>query len=204
MFDDSKVSYKLFVGEEWEQVRGNAGCSGDDDHDRGVEDAICERLADGDVWAWAAVTVTARYDGADSVVGTDSLGCCNYADEEAFKRGPYYADMCVNAREDLYNALEGILYRFGCINPADNPGCVDGEPDKRDECQNCGDHHIRIKDVCLLGALGQVVVGRGYAEEDVRAVINEYMGGDDVDEWWGYIGPAVDWLEDRVAERGAE
>jgi hypothetical protein len=204
MFDDSKVSFEISAEPDYIKVRGNAMCSGHDDFDRGVEDAIIARRNGGDVWAWASVTVTARYDGVDSVVGIAHLGCCSYADEEEFKGGGYYADMCEDAREDLYNALEGIKYRFGCVNPADNPECVDGEPDKRDECQNCGDPHNQLADVCLLGAVGALVVGRGYDEEDVRAVINEYMGGDDVDEWWGYIGPAVDWLEDRVAERGAE
>jgi len=126
MFDDSKVSYRIFAEQDDLPVRGNAMCSGDDDFDRQVEDAILARLDDGDVWAWASVKVEARYEGVDTfndedIVGVDYLGACNYKDEEDFKRCPYYEDMCSEARDDLYAQIEGILARFGCINPADEP-----------------------------------------------------------------------------------
>ena len=117
-FDDSQVEYDLDVYFDDIPVRGNAMCSGDDDYDREVEDAILARLADDDVWAWAQVVVTARYNGVDCVVGMDSLGACCYKDEADFKACAYYADMKDQAREDLYTQLEGVLYRFGCINPA--------------------------------------------------------------------------------------
>lgn len=125
MFDDSMVSYSIEVEEDFIDVRGNAMCSGDDDFDREVEDAIIARLNDGDVWAWASVKVSARYDGIDGIEGVDYLGGCNYADEDDFKRDGYYEDMCNCARDDLYAQLEGIVARFGCVNPADNPECIE-------------------------------------------------------------------------------
>ena len=30
------------------------------------------------------------------------------------------------ARADLYSQLEGILTRFGCVNPTDTPECIEG------------------------------------------------------------------------------
>jgi hypothetical protein len=121
-FDDSLVEYDIDVYQDDTPVRGNAMCSGDDDFDREVEDAIITRLNDGDVWAWAAVRVTARYPGVPQVVGADHLGCCTYANEEDFKGCDYYADMKDQAREDLYAQIEGILYRFGCIDPEQMKG----------------------------------------------------------------------------------
>lgn len=126
MFDDSMVSYSIEAEVERIDVRGNAMCSGDNDFDKEVEDRILARLDDGDVWAWASVKVTARYDGIDGIEGVDYLGCCSYADEADFRNCPYYDDMKDIARENLYAQLEGITARFGCVNPADNPECVEG------------------------------------------------------------------------------
>lgn len=123
-FDDSMVSYDIECLPEYTDVRGNAMCSGDDDYDREVEDSILDDLEGGNDWAWCTVRVTARYDGVDCAVGQDYLGCCSYRDEADFKACVYYEDMCDQAREDLYAQLEGILYRFGCINPLDNPDCI--------------------------------------------------------------------------------
>jgi len=125
MFDDSKVSYEIEVCQDDTPIRGNAMCSGDDDFDRQVEDEIIAALNDGDVWAWACVRVVARYDGIDSVVGDDYLGCCSYKGQDEFESCPYYEDMKDCARDYLYQQLEMILYRFGCINPEENPNCVE-------------------------------------------------------------------------------
>lgn len=92
------VTYRLVVEPEDIPVRGNAQASGDDAYDRQVEDAIIRRLDNGDVWAWACVTVIAECEGFK---GYDTLGGCSYADEEDFKRGPYYEDMCEVARANL-------------------------------------------------------------------------------------------------------
>ena len=125
IFDDSLVRYELNVDFDDIPVRGNAVCSGDDDLDASVEQEIYDRLVGGDVWAWASVQVTAYYDGIDHVVGQDFLGCCCYDDEEDFKACGYYDDMKDRAREDLYMQIESILARFGCIDPANTPGCTD-------------------------------------------------------------------------------
>lgn len=125
-FDDSMVSYEIECFPEDTDVRGNAMASGDDDYDREVEDSILADLSDGNDWAWCTVRVTARYDGVDCAVGQDYLGCCSYASREDFEACDYCADMKDQAREDLYTQLEGILYRFGCINPSANPECVEG------------------------------------------------------------------------------
>ena len=55
MFDDSMVSYSIEAEFDHIPVRGNIMCSGDDDFDRSIEDAVIDRLDGGDVWAWAAV-----------------------------------------------------------------------------------------------------------------------------------------------------
>lgn len=80
-------------------VRGNALASGDDEVDRACEDAILDRLESGDVWAWASVRVRATY---RRYSGSDYLGACSYADEEAFRApGEYYDAMRDRALENL-------------------------------------------------------------------------------------------------------
>lgn len=125
MFDDNMVSYGIECLPEHVGVRGNAMCSGDDDFDREVEDKIIAELEGGNDWAWCMVRVTARYDGIDNVVGDDYLGCCSYQGEADFKADGYYDDMKDRAREYLYAQLESIVARFGCVNPADNPECIE-------------------------------------------------------------------------------
>src|ERR1700692_675881 len=71
-------------------VRGNAMASGDEAYDKEGEDGILARLDRGDVWAWACVKVTVAGYGCE---GTDYLGCCNYADEQDFRKGGYFDDM---------------------------------------------------------------------------------------------------------------
>ncbi len=85
-------------------VRGNAMASGDDALDKKVEDEIIARLERGDVWAWAAVTVEARWQG---FVGRDHLGACCYRDERDFKHSEgYYPDMCSVALDDLNRKIQ--------------------------------------------------------------------------------------------------
>ncbi len=84
---------------EFVQVEGNASASGDDAFDRKVERAIIERVEQGDVWAWAMVTVTVSW---GPFSASDHLGCCSYADEEDFRqpRG-YFDDMVAEAVTEL-------------------------------------------------------------------------------------------------------
>jgi hypothetical protein len=80
-------------------VEGNACASGDDDFDREVEHNIVRRLQQGDIWAWAAVTVVVAW---GSFEGRAHLGCCSYADEDDFREpGGYFDDMVEEAIEEL-------------------------------------------------------------------------------------------------------
>lgn len=83
-------------------VRGNAMASDDDAFDKKVEDRIIARLDNGDVWAWAVVTVTAIYRGYE---GSDTLGACCYASEKSFRRDSYFTDMKANAIASLADQL---------------------------------------------------------------------------------------------------
>jgi hypothetical protein len=58
--------------------------SGDPDYkylDDMMEDDARQRLAEGDVWAWSTVTVTAHW---GSFTASASVSGCSYADEEDF------------------------------------------------------------------------------------------------------------------------
>jgi hypothetical protein len=80
-------------------VEGNASASGDDDFDREVELNILGRLQQGDIWAWAAVSVTVSW---GPFSASDHLGCCSYADEEDFRQpGGYFDDMLEIALDQL-------------------------------------------------------------------------------------------------------
>lgn len=84
-------------------VRGNVMASGDDAADEAAENEVLARLNDGDIWAWASVTVEARF---GDFVGKAHLGCCTYLHMEDFKTpGGYYDDMVTEAREDLAGEL---------------------------------------------------------------------------------------------------
>lgn len=107
------VSYMLDVQQDEIDVRGNALASGDDAEDQAAEDAILARLNDGDVWAWAVVTVRAKLvvDGV-TFVGMDMLGGCSYADEADFRTpGGYYDDMRQQALDDLKARLVADVQR---------------------------------------------------------------------------------------------
>ena len=84
-------------------VEGNACASGDDDFDREVEHNILCRLQQGDIWAWAAVTVVVTW---GSFEGRDHLGCCSYADENDFRQpGGYFDDMVFEALDELNRTI---------------------------------------------------------------------------------------------------
>lgn len=84
------------------RVRGNACATDDPDADRACEDEIIRRLDQGDVWAWAVVTVTATY---DDHRGIAVLGGCSYASEQEFNGDGCYTDMVSEAITQLGNAI---------------------------------------------------------------------------------------------------
>ncbi len=84
-------------------VRGNAMASGNDAFDREAEESIISRLEDGDVWAWAAVTVTVAW---GVFAASDHLGACSYADEADFRQpGGYFDDMIDAALEQINSVV---------------------------------------------------------------------------------------------------
>lgn len=102
--------FDLSVSQDDQDVRGNALASGDDAEDKRVEDAIIERLDNGDVWAWAHVIVSASF---NDFVGSDSLGCCSYEDADDFKGDGYYADMKDAALDELTASVAEALEELG-------------------------------------------------------------------------------------------
>lgn len=94
-------------------MRGNALASGDSFLDKSVEDEIIARLDQGDVWAWADVTVIAEVqtDTGETFSGEDYLGGGSYKDEADFRRDGYFDDMCWRAREELIKDLESAVKR---------------------------------------------------------------------------------------------
>lgn len=100
---EDEVTFEVTAEQDDLSVRGNALASGDDDEDRKCEDEILRRLDQGDVWAWASVRVTARWNGYE---GHNYLGACCYRDEEDFITcGDYYEDMKREALRDLNETL---------------------------------------------------------------------------------------------------
>src|SRR6478609_5443445 len=88
-------------------IRGNVMASGDDAYDKECEDDIIKRLEDGNVWAWATVTVKASWCGYN---GFDHLGGCSYKDEEDFIKNDYYCDDMVTAAVDDLNKKIAKIY----------------------------------------------------------------------------------------------
>ena len=94
-----EIAIRLTAGQEFIPVEGNASASGDEAFDQEVEHSILSRLEQGDVWAWAMVTVTVSW---GPFSASDHLGCCSYADEEDFRQsGGYFDDMIDEALGEL-------------------------------------------------------------------------------------------------------
>jgi hypothetical protein len=98
------VTFETAAVPEDTEIEGN--CSAVDD----ATDALAERwihdqIADGNDWAWCAVTVTARFVG---LIGRDYLGCCSYESRERFESPDgCYPDMRHAALLDLAQQIAG-------------------------------------------------------------------------------------------------
>lgn len=91
-------------------VRRNACCSGDDEFDRQVENAILKRLYQDDVWAWATMCVTAEW---ESLKETEYLGCCCYDGEEDFRNNSgYFEEMVDQAVANLNTRLQKLYEKM--------------------------------------------------------------------------------------------
>lgn len=107
------IWYRITAEQDDQPVRGNIIDSGDEKFDKEVEDSAIQRLDDGDVWAWAVVTVTASVVvNGERFEGRAYLGGCSYKDVEDFKEQNDYAiQMEQEAREDLLDALRRSVAR---------------------------------------------------------------------------------------------
>jgi len=105
----SGVTYRIEVEQDDIPVRGNALASGDDMLDRETEAEIIRRLNQGDVWAWATVSVIASCEGFEARA---VIGGCSYADEADFRAGPYYEDLCDEARVALQATIDDAKARL--------------------------------------------------------------------------------------------
>ena len=103
-----EVTVRLKAEPEFVPVEGNACASGDDAFDREVEHNILCRIQQGDVWAWAAVTVTVSW---GPFAASDHLGCCSYADEKDFRQPGGYFDDVVDVALDELNATVRETYQ---------------------------------------------------------------------------------------------
>lgn len=108
------VPVVTFTVEPEEETDHPAACFATDDPaaDARLCTEILHRLALCDAWAWftAKVTATCTVDG-QTFTGTDYLGACSYADEDDFRRGPYFEDMCATARERMLASLREAVLR---------------------------------------------------------------------------------------------
>lgn len=95
----------IHVQQDDTPISGNLIASGDDDYDRQVEDYVMNQLEGGNVWAWAAVTVTAEFMG---VTASAYLGGCSYENEEDFKACEYYRDMVREATNELADKIADL------------------------------------------------------------------------------------------------
>lgn len=101
---EADVEFSILAEQDDLQIVGNAMASGDDKVDKEAEAHIFMELAQGNVWAWAYVTVMAKW---NNVRGVASLGGCSYKSEEDFKQpGGYYDDMKQEALDDLNKGLQ--------------------------------------------------------------------------------------------------
>lgn len=98
----AEVSFELRMQQDDTPLRRNVMASGDEAADEEAEKWVKDQLANGNDWAWARVTVIATY---RSFEGRDSLSCCSYESEGAFKADPYYQSLCEEALENLNNNI---------------------------------------------------------------------------------------------------
>jgi len=103
-----EVAVRLNAQPEFIPVEGNASASGDDAFDHEVEEDLLRRLEQGDIWAWAAVTVTVSW---GPFSASDHLGCCSYADEEDFRQPNGYFDDMIDEALDELNRIVFDAYR---------------------------------------------------------------------------------------------
>lgn len=105
------ISYELTAEDEHSSPDGFLATEDPEQDKRDVAE-IRRRLSRGDGWAWFCAVVTARLevDGA-TFTGVDYLGCCSYTNEDEFRVGGYYDDMCDRARKNLFESVRAAVKR---------------------------------------------------------------------------------------------
>ena len=104
-----EVTFDLEAEQDLLPVAGNALASGDDEVDSKYNAEILARLAQGDIWAWASVTVTAKW-GCFS--GEACLGGCTYSGKEEFSQDVYFLQLCDDALADLQRHIQDVSDRL--------------------------------------------------------------------------------------------
>lgn len=107
---EREATIEILAEEDTTPVRGNAIATGDDKIDRRVENRILRRLEDGDVWAWASVTVRGTWRG---LTAEEYLGACNYRDEKQFRRDGYFSDMRAAVLSSLVEQAQELVAAVG-------------------------------------------------------------------------------------------
>jgi hypothetical protein len=110
-----EVEFGLMADMDEVPVRGNAIATGDDAADREYENEIITRLKWGDAWAWAQVTVIAKWNG---FAGRATLGGCSHRDEKEFRRpGGYFDDLKTEALADLNSVIASHAEKLKPLMP---------------------------------------------------------------------------------------
>lgn len=103
--DADGVEYRLYVEQDEDDAEGHFA-SGDDGADAETVAEIRQRLARGDVWAWAMVVVLAKHP-ACSAVGWELVGACSFKDQTDFETCEGHTFRC-EARAHLLERLAAL------------------------------------------------------------------------------------------------
>jgi hypothetical protein len=115
-FKPEEVVFTIVAEQDDLPIRGNAIVSDDEDFDEKVALEIEEELEQGNVWAWAAVTVTASWAGFS---GSDHLGGCSYKGVDDFRAaGGYFQDMLGQAVDALLDEVREAGWEIECTEDA--------------------------------------------------------------------------------------
>lgn len=164
----SDLKIELIIKQDDIPVHGNAIASGDDLYDKEVEDEILNRLENGDYWAWCSVEVRATYKG---LAASDYLGACSYANEQDFKEGGYYTDMCDNVLADIQEQLNELCGKPAICHVVVTNVFQDGCDNVRIACNHIENNYFEtIKD------LNKRLFNEGITEFSVYE-ISDFMEG---------------------------
>lgn len=105
-----EVEFTLEIEEDGVPEEGDFD-SGEPEKDEELRRELRKRLANGDLWAWCTVVVTAKWKGWK---GVDTLGGCSYKDEADFRQEDgYFGDMKERALEDLNKSIAKCAAEIG-------------------------------------------------------------------------------------------